>query len=111
MAKDSSKFLNTWLVVLLFVGAAFALLAIPDTLCAEVPLGRRGLLFYLAGGTVIFWLYLRRGRRHPTTDPGQEQVSEEVEEPMSAQEGEAPLRIDQVRERIRMRKGRKRDAD
>jgi hypothetical protein len=38
-------------------------------------------------------------------------VRGEAEERMSAHEGEAQLRVDQVRERIRVRKGRKRDAD
>ena len=111
MAKDSRNFLSTALLVLLFVVAAFALVVIPDTLYAQVPLGRSGLLFYLAGGTLNFWLCVRRARRQHTTDAGEENVRGESEERMSAQEGEAPMRVDQVRERIRVRKGQKRDAD
>ena len=111
MAKISTNFLNVVLLVLFFVVAACALAAMPDTLFARVPLGRSGLLFYLAGGTLIFWLYVRRGRQRPAADEGKEEVRGEAEEHESTEGGDPPLRVEQVRERIRVRRDRNRNAD
>ncbi|MEJ2718340.1 MAG: hypothetical protein P8182_14590 [Deltaproteobacteria bacterium] len=111
MANPSGNLSNIALLLLFFLLATFALVALPETLCARLPLGRCGLLFYLAGGTLIFWLYARRSRQRQTTDAGEEQAKGEAEEQTAAEEGEAQSNVEEVRERIRVRKGRKRDGD
>lgn len=102
MTKISSNFLYIVLLVLFFVLAAVALAVIPESLLAKVPLGRSGVIFYLAGGALIFWLSLRKGGARHAADAGRETESEGTQEAMSAEKGDTPERIDEVRERIRL---------
>lgn len=111
MIKNSSKLLFIALLAVLFVSAAIALAVVPETLLAKVPLGRSGLIFYLAGGALIFWLSLRKGGAGRAADAGRETTRDGAEEPLPAEEGDTPERIDELRERIRVRKGRKHTED
>jgi hypothetical protein len=111
MEKLSGNLLNAALLALLFVLAAVALAVTPETLFAKVPLGRSGLIFYLAGGALIFWLSFRKGGRRRAVDSGQDTVREGAEDPVSSEDGETAVRVDEVRGRIRARKGRKQAGD
>jgi hypothetical protein len=107
MAISSSNLLTAALLALLFLVAAVALAVIPEALFAKAPLGRSGLIFYLAGGALILWLSIRRSGRKGAP-AGQDPVSEGADESISGEDREPGVDVDEVRERIRIRKQRKR---
>lgn len=101
--KRISGFSRPALLVLLFVIPAMALLIGFGTFFAQyASFGIAGNILYLMGGLVIFVLYLlRRGRNHPGISGSHREPAEDPE----PDEKEAdPKTLNEVRQRIRMRK-------
>ena len=109
--KSSSGFVKPVLVFLGFVLLAYALLAGMGVLDNFLGVGRTGLLFYVVGCVVIFLVFM--SRRYRRLDAAREREGEEcdMKENRSLEGNETTQSLDEIRARIRVRKGRGKGLD
>jgi len=109
--KSSSGFVKPVLVFLGFVLLAYALLAGMGMIDSFLGVGRTGLLFYVVGCVVIFLVFMSRRYRRPDAARETESKENNVEEEPSPEGNATTESLEDVRARIRARKGSRKGRD